>query len=108
MVLVETSNFLDGKIAKEKNIKTLTFLEEFVYQDGKFGRKMQGKARGNDGTEGVLSLNKTNQKKCAELTNSNDSKAWVNKTFEIVVVPQSVEGKIHDVILITGIATGKL
>ena len=106
MVLVETSNYLDGKTAKEKGIKTLKFLEEFTYQDGKFGRKMQGEAQGNEGTKAVLSLNKTNQKKCAELTKSNDSKNWVGKTFEIVVVPQSVEGTIHDVILITGIQGG--
>ena len=65
MVLVETSNFLDGKTAKEKGITKLTFLDEFTYQEGKFGRKMQGLARGNEGTEATLSLKKTNQNKCA-------------------------------------------
>lgn len=106
MVQVVTSDYLDGKTAKEKGAKSFTILEEFTYQDGKFGKKLQGKARFNVNPpiEGLLSLNKTNQKKCAELTQQADSKAWVNKTFDFVITQQVVEGKMHDVIFVTGLS----
>ena len=105
MVQVVTSDYLDGKTAKEKAATQFLVLEEFTYEEGKFGTKLQGKARLNDPTktEGILSLNKTNQKKCAELAGS-DTKAWVNKAFTFAVTQQVVEGKLHDVIFVTGLA----
>ena len=105
MVQVVASDYLDGKTSKEKGATAFTVLEEFTYEEGKFGTKLQGKARLNDQgkSEGILSLNKTNQKKCAELA-GNDTKQWVNKMFTFAVVQQAVEGKLHDVIFVTGLA----
>ena len=106
MVQVVTSDYLDAKTAKDNGVTSFTVLEEFEYQDGKFGRKLQGKARFNDKlkTEGTLSLNKTNQKKITELTQKSDSKDWVGKSFDFVITQQVVEGKMHDVIFVTGIS----
>lgn len=105
MVQVVTSDFLDAKTAKANNATAFCPLEEFSYQDGKFGKKLQGKAKLNDTkhTEGTLSLNKTNQKKCADLAGP-DSKGWVNKWFDFVVTQQVVEGKFVDVIFVTGLS----
>ena len=101
MVQIDTSNFLDGKTAKEKGATSFVILEEFTYQEGKFGKKLQGKARFNTGQEGILNLNKTNQKKIAEILGVQDSKGWINKAFEFVIASQVVEGKLVDVIHIT-------
>lgn len=105
MVQVVASDYLDGKSSKEKGATAFTVLEEFTYEEGKFGTKLQGKARLNDQarTEGILSLNKTNQKKCAELA-GGETKSWVNKTFTFAVTQQVVEGKLHDVIFVTGLS----
>ena len=105
MVQVESSDYLSGKLAKEKGANRFTPLEEFTYKDGGFGKKvLQGKARlnGIGNAEGVLSLNKTSQRKCAELAGP-DSKSWVNKSFDFVVTAQVVEGKLVDVIFVTGL-----
>lgn len=103
MVQVVTTDYLDGKTAKAGGATRFCPLEEFQYQDGKFGKKLQGKAKMSDGLEGTLSLNKTNQKKCAELAGP-DSKAWINKWFDFVVTSQVVEGKLQDVIYVTGLS----
>lgn len=105
MVQVVTSDYLDGKTAKEKGATAFTVLEEFTYEEGKFGVKLQGRARLNDQsrTEGIISLNKTNQRKCAELA-GGDTKAWTNKTFTFTVAQTAVEGKLHEVIFVTGLA----
>ena len=105
MVQVVTTDYLDGKTAKANGASKFCILEEFSYQEGKFGKKLQGKARLNDSkkSEGTLSLNKTNQKKCAELAGS-DSKQWVNKWFDFVVTNQVVDGKLQDVIYVTGLS----
>jgi hypothetical protein len=105
MVQVVTTDYIDGKTAKANGATKFRVLEEFTYQDGKFGKKLQGKARLNDTkrTEGTLSLNKTNQKKCAEVAGP-DSSGWVNKWFDFVVTSQVVEGKLQDVIYVTGLS----
>ena len=109
MVQVVTTDYLDGKTAKGNGATRFSPLEEFTYQDGKFGKKLQGKAVLNDPkkTEGTLSLNKTNQRKCAELAGP-DSKGWVGKWFDFVVTQQVVEGKLQDVIYVTGLTQGTL
>ena len=106
MVQIETSNYLDGKTAKGNGTTKFSPLEELTYQEGKFGRKLQGKAKfnGKGSAEGIISLNKTNQKKCAEATKSTDSKDWIGKWFDIVVTQQVVEGKLQDVIYVTGLS----
>ena len=106
MVQVETNDYLDAKTAKANGATKFCPLAEFTYQDGKFGKKLQGKAKfnGKGNVEGTLSLNKTNQKKCAELTGKSDSKDWVNTWFDFVVTQQVVEGKLQDVIYVTSLS----
>ena len=108
MVQVVTTDYLDGKTAKATASTKFCPLEEFQYQDGKFGKKLQGKAKFNDpkSTEGTLSLNKTNQKKMADVAGA-DSKQWIGKWFDFVVSQQVVEGKLQDVIYVTGLSAAQ-